>query len=41
MHFNTERVQQDLLPDGFIDPKQTFSDMYDNLVVAKIIPEGN
>lgn len=41
VRFRTDKIRQDLLPQGFIPPAQTFADMYGNLVGCGIIPEGN
>ncbi len=39
--FTSAKAQQQLLPEGFIEPKQTFRDMYDSLQAHKIIGTYN
>lgn len=41
VRFRNDKIRRDLLPQGFIAPEKTFGDMYDNLVGAGIIPQGN
>lgn len=41
-YFNHDKIIRDgLLPDGFIPPATTFSDMYENCQQSGIIPKNN
>ena len=39
--FTNEKTQRDLMPEGLIEPKQTFRQMYDSLVEHKLLSSKN
>ena len=39
--FTNEKTQRDLVPEGLIEPRQTFREMYDSLVQHKLLSATN
>jgi hypothetical protein len=41
VHFDNRKILRDLMPGGFIPARQTFEEMYDQMVEFGLLKRGN